>query len=55
MRRVDHPVVVLAASHQPPYLAEEVDAELPVIDRQAVWRNAGVQLERPRFSRYCWW
>ena len=36
MRRMDHPVVVLAALHQPPDLVEEVDAKLPVVDRQAV-------------------
>ena len=55
VRRVDHAVVVLAASHQPPDLVEEVDAELPVVERQALRASAGVQLERPRFSRYCWW
>ena len=36
VRRVDHAIVVLPALHQPPDLVEEVDAELPVVDRQAV-------------------
>jgi hypothetical protein len=36
VRRVDHPVVVFAASHQPPDFVEEIDAELQVVDRQAV-------------------
>src|SRR3954464_10285843 len=55
VRRVNHAVVVLAGADQPPHLVEEVDAELPVVRRQAVRASAGVQLERPRFSRYCWW
>jgi hypothetical protein len=36
VRRVNHPVVVLAGARQPPDLVEEVDAELAVVDRQAV-------------------
>ena len=56
VRRVNHPVVVLAGLHQPPDLVEEVDAELAVVDASSASRaSAGVQLERPRFSRYCWW
>jgi hypothetical protein len=55
VRRMDHAIVVLAALHQPPDLVEEVDAEAAMVDGQALRASAGVQLERPRFSRYCWW
>jgi hypothetical protein len=33
---MDHAIVVLPALNQPPDLVEEVDAELPVVDRHAV-------------------
>jgi hypothetical protein len=36
VRRVNHPVIILAGARQPPDVVEEVDAELAVVDGQAV-------------------